>query len=215
MKGISNGVYHERLAKRSGFKIIIGVDEVGRGPLAGPVVVAAVNLKSFKFKERIADSKQLTARQRVRAFDEISQKGVYGIGVVYEDAIDTIRIAQATQRAAEAAVRKLLANLIKPRPSFKNTFLLLDGALRLDLGYPSKEIIGGDRKSLSIASASIIAKVFRDQIMEFYDRLYPRYGFKFHKGYGTAKHIAKIVRYGLCSIHRKTFCRSALKNYEV
>jgi ribonuclease HII len=207
MRGISNGVYHERLAKRNGFKIVIGVDEVGRGPLAGPVVVAASWLHTWAFKERITDSKKLSALERQRAFDEIKKKGAYGIGVVYEDAVDAINITQAAKRAADVAVSTLISQLKTLHPSFQNTFLLFDGSLSSSLGYFSKEIIGGDGKSLSIASASIIAKVFRDQMMEFYDALYPRYGFKDHKGYGTRMHLKNISRFGLCSIHRKTFCR--------
>jgi len=199
-------LYHERLAKRNGSKIVIGIDEVGRGPLAGPVVVAAVWLHASSFKERVTDSKKLSALQRQRAFDEIKKKGAYGIGVVYEEAIDAINIAQAARRAADVAVSRLISQLKILHPSFQNTFLLFDGSLSSSLRYPSKEIIGGDGKSLSIASASIIAKVFRDQMMEFYDTLYPRYGFKSHKGYGTRMHLENISRFGLCPIHRKTFC---------
>lgn len=203
-------LYHERLAKKKGFRVIIGVDEAGRGPLAGPVVVAAVCLKGFKFKERIDDSKKLTRLQRDRAFAEIVRNAFYGVGIVNEEGVDTLNISGATKFAVEAAISRLVRQLKEPRPSVKNTILLLDGLLDSDSGFTFKEIIGGDGKSLSIASASIIAKVFRDRIMDFYDFVYPRYGFKDHKGYGTKRHFKNIVRHGLCPIHRKTFCKAFL-----
>jgi ribonuclease HII len=200
---------HERQAQRKGFTVVIGIDEVGRGPLAGPAVVAAVYLKSFKFKAVIDDSKKLTPAARNIAFHEIVAKSVYGVGVINEGAVDTIRITRALTFAADAAVAKVLRKVKKPRPTTKkNTFLLFDGALSSDLGYPSKNIIGGDGKSLSIAAASIVAKVVRDRMMVIYDNVWPQYGFRQHKGYGTRRHREVIARLGLCPIHRRTFCRS-------
>jgi ribonuclease HII len=200
-------LYYERHAKRKGFSVIVGVDEAGRGPLAGPVVVAAVSLKSFKFKNRIDDSKKLTALQRENAFFEIIKKSDFGIGVMNETAIDAVNISGAVRLALDNAVMQLFKRLKKPRPSFKNTILLLDGRLRSSLGYSSKEIIGGDARSLSIAAASIIAKVLRDRIMGIFDKVHPQYGFNAHKGYGTRKHFERLARFGLSPIHRATFCK--------
>lgn len=200
-------LYYERQANKKGYTIIIGADEAGRGPLAGPVVVAAVHLKSFKFKGRVDDSKKLTEAQRNNTFVEIVKKSHFGIGIISENVIDDINISKAASLAVDDAVLKLLSFLKKPRPTFKNTILLLDGTLNSSLPYVSKEIIGGDGLSFSIACASIVAKVVRDRIMQIYDRIYPQYGFGRHKGYGTKKHMENIGRYGLSPIHRKTFCR--------
>ncbi|MFH0941355.1 MAG: ribonuclease HII [Candidatus Omnitrophota bacterium] len=200
-------LYHERHAKAKGYSIIVGVDEAGRGSLAGPVVVAAVCLKSFKFKNRVDDSKRLTALQRENAFFEIIKKSYFGIGVMNETAIDAVNISGAVKLALDNAVSQLLKRLKKPRPSLKNTILLLDGRLCSGLGYSSKEIIGGDARSLSIAAASIIAKVFRDRIMGIFDKVHPKYGFGVHKGYGTKKHFERLARFGLSPIHRQTFCK--------
>lgn len=200
-------LYHERQAGKKGYSIIIGADEAGRGPLAGPVVAAAVHLKSFKFKGRVDDSKKLSEAQRNNTFAEIVKKSVFGIGVISENVIDDINIAKAASLAVDGAVLKLLSFLKKPKPTFKNTILLLDGTLNSSLPYVSKEIIGGDHLSFSIACASIVAKVVRDRIMQIYDRIYPQYGFGRHKGYGTKKHLENIGRYGLSAIHRKTFCQ--------
>lgn len=199
--------YHECKAKKNGFSIVIGVDEAGRGPLAGPVVVAAVVLKTHKFKGRIDDSKKLKIEERHKALDEIFKKSWWGIGVINEGAIDDINIARATHLAVDTAISQLLKRLKKPRPNLKNTLLLLDGTLRSSLPFQAKEIIGGDGKSLSIAAASIIAKVIRDRIMVLYDKVYPQYGFGIHKGYGTKKHLEHIARFGLSPIHRRTFCQ--------
>lgn len=199
-------LYHERRARKNGSRIIIGVDEAGRGPLAGPVVVAAVYLKTFNFKNYIDDSKKLSSKERSTAFLEIAEKSVFGIGIINEGAIDAINILEAARLGVDNAVSGLVLRIRRPRPTRKNTFLLLDGTLRSRLPYPSKEIIGGDGKSLSIAAASIVAKVIRDRIMEIYSRIYPQYGFDIHKGYGTRRHLENIARHGLSPIHRKTFC---------
>jgi len=199
-------LYHERLAKKNGYSIIIGADEVGRGSLAGPVVVAAVFIKKFKFKNRIDDSKKLTPVQRERAFFEIARQSVFDIGVMNEEAVDRINVSRAAALALDQAVAKLLSRLRAPKPTFKNTFLLLDGRLHSSLPYRSKEIVGGDSLSLSIAAASIIAKVLRDRMMVVYHRIYPVYDFAAHKGYGTQRHRENIEKYGLSPLHRKTFC---------
>lgn len=200
----------EDTARKNGYSIIIGVDEAGRGPLAGPVVVGAVYLKSFKFKARIDDSKKLSSHQRQAAFFEIVEKADYGVGVINEWVIDHINIANAVRFALDRAVEKLLARRAPARPSLSDTFLLMDGALRSGLPYASKTIIGGDGLSLSIACASIVAKVIRDRIMNIYHCVYPAYGFGSHKGYGTKTHMDNIYQCGLSPIHRRTFYHGGL-----
>lgn len=196
----------ERRAKKDGYSVIVGIDEAGRGPLAGPVVAAAVSLETFSFKNRIDDSKKLTADQRERAFAEIRTKAVFGVGVVSEKIIDRINIAQAANKAVDTAVSRLVFRLKEQKRDLEKILLLLDGRLKSSLSYSSQEIIGGDGRSLSIAAASIIAKVVRDRLMVVYDRLYPLYGFSRHKGYGTSAHLQCIAEFGLSPIHRKTYC---------
>ncbi len=204
----------ENAAKKDGYSVIVGIDEVGRGPLAGPVVVGAVFLKEFAFKSRIDDSKKLTRLQRQAAFFEIIEKASYGIGIINEKAIDTVNIARAIELALDMAVLKLLERCAAYGPCVKNVFLLMDGSLRSSLPYASKVIVGGDHLSLSIACASIVAKVIRDRIMNIYHAVYPEYGFAFHKGYGTKGHRDCICSHGLSPIHRHTFCRRVVP-YEV
>ena len=170
---------HEKSLNSSGYSSIAGVDEAGRGPLAGPVVAGAVIIKNFKFKERIDDSKKLTAKSRERAYSEIMEKSIVGIGIIGEKTIDRINIYQATKRAMQIAVSNLR---IPP------DFVIVDGNMKIATKCPIKCIAGGDSKSLSIAAASIVAKVTRDRIMVEYDKLYPQYGFARHKGYGTRLH---------------------------
>lgn len=189
-------LYHERKARKAGYTLIAGIDEAGRGPLAGPVVAACVILKGTNFKHRIDDSKKLTYKSRLKAFDEIREKSIFGIGIVGERTIDKINIYHATVLAMEMAVRDLR---VSPE------CLLIDGRLRLDVPCEKICIIKGDTKSLSIASASIVAKVTRDRIMERYHKKYPHYGFKKHKGYGTKAHRDALTKYGPSPIHRTTF----------
>ena len=200
----------ERFAQADGFRWIIGIDEAGRGPLAGPVVASAVRLRSRDFTCPIRDSKKLSARQRENAFQEISEKADVGIGVIQEDVIDRINILRAAFAAMEAAVLDLvdkIAEEIRTSDTFMSqTCLLVDGN-RFDsaLPYSYRTLISGDSRSLSIASASIIAKVTRDRILMEYDRDFPQYGFRKHKGYPTREHKQAIARHGLCRVHRKTF----------
>ena len=189
-------LYHERKLTRQGKKQIAGIDEAGRGPLAGPVVAAAVILKNFRFKNRIADSKVLTRLSRERAYEEISRKAVIGIGIVGEKDIDRINILRASLHAMELAVYDL---------GVKPDHLLIDGNISPELPYPKTTIIKGESHSISIACASIIAKVTRDFIMSYYDILYPEYGFARHKGYGTKLHFLAIRRFGPSPIHRRSF----------
>ncbi|MFH1691360.1 MAG: ribonuclease HII [Candidatus Omnitrophota bacterium] len=200
----------EDAARKSGYSTIIGVDEAGRGPLAGPVVVGAVRLKSFNFQARIDDSKKLSSRQRQAAFLEIVEKADYGVGVINEWVIDQINIANAVKCALDRAVERLIARCVSDHCSLKDTFLLMDGSLRSGLPCASKTIIGGDGLSLSIACASIVAKVIRDRIMDIYHCVYPAYGFSSHKGYGTKTHMDSIYQCGFSPIHRRTFYHGGL-----
>ena len=187
---------HEKRARSKGFSLIAGIDEAGRGPLAGPVVASAVIIKDHSFNCEINDSKILTPKKRLLAYREIVKKAIIGIGIVSEEIIDTINIRQSTILAMEEAV-----NNLRTAPDI----LLIDGRLKLNFSYPQKHIIRGDSKSISIAAASIIAKVTRDSLMGEYHDIYPRYRFDRHKGYGTRFHIETIKKHGLSPIHRKTF----------
>jgi ribonuclease HII len=176
---------------------VAGVDEAGRGPLAGPVVAAAVVLPPDLVLPGIDDSKRLTPVRREEFFERIMNCAVgVGVGIESEAVVDEINILQATFRAMRSAIGKL---------DVPPECVLVDGWAILDLAWPQKAIIQGDRKSQCIAAASIIAKVTRDRIMVGYDRVYPMYGFARHKGYGTRRHVEAIQKHGLCPIHRRTF----------
>jgi ribonuclease HII len=192
---------YESKYKKLGYDRIIGIDEAGRGPLAGPVVAGAVWLKNTEFTHRIDDSKKLSPRQREAAYPEILANAVVGIGLVREETIDAINILQATTVAMERALQRLV-DRIQPQ---EKLCVFVDGTVRIKTVYPYVNIIHGDAKSLSIACASIVAKVVRDRIMAGFDRLYPQYGFVQHKGYGTALHRKRIVEFGISAIHRRSF----------
>ena len=196
-------LYYERKFRKKGFDSIIGVDEAGRGPLAGPVVAAAVILGNARLTSRIDDSKKLTSRQRDKAFLEITAKTVFGIGVINEQVIDRLNILQATRLAMENAIFSLIARLKNKKK--RNIHVLVDGTVMLDIKMPFTNIIRGDAKSKSIASASIVAKVTRDRIMSLYDKVYPQYGFIEHKGYPTQRHKTALRQFGPSLIHRKSF----------
>ena len=200
----------EDKTRKAGFNLIIGVDEVGRGPLAGPVVAAAVSLRKFDFSVPIRDSKKLTPLQREEAFREIYQRAYVGIGMISESVIDQTDILQATFFAMHNAVVNLIAWLPPAKTNQKNftqgICLLVDGnCFRSDLPYKFKTIIKGDEHVLSIACASIVAKVTRDRVLNMYHRVYPGYGFSQHKGYPTLGHKAAIRRLGPSLIQRRTF----------
>jgi ribonuclease HII len=186
----------ENKAWSKGYHSIAGIDEAGRGPLAGPVVACSVILKNFKFSTRIDDSKKLQPIARERACREIYSNAVVGIGIVAEDIIDKINIYNATILAME---RSILDLGIRP------DLLLVDGNIRLKFDIDQMAIINGDQKSLSIACASIVAKVTRDRLLSFYSDIFPGYGFSQHKGYGTKKHISAIGEKGFSPIHRRSF----------
>jgi len=188
---------HEREAYRRGFRLVSGIDEVGRGPLAGPVVAAAVGLPKSIRLPGVVDSKKLTSEQREDFDAKIRSRALaVGIGVVDNEEIDRINILQATFRAMMNAILEL-----KVEPDF----LLIDGPYQLPIQIEQKGIPQGDGLSISIAAASIVAKVYRDRLMCEFHEHYPQYGFDCHKGYATARHYEAIRRYGPCSLHRKTF----------
>lgn len=180
----------------NGINFIAGIDEVGRGPLVGPVVTAAVILPKDFYDERINDSKKLTEKKRELLYDVIMENAIsVGVGISSEDVIDEINILNATKRAMLEAVNNL---------NVKPEHLLID-AVKLNTDIPQTSIIKGDAKSESIAAASIIAKVTRDRMMIELDKIHPEYDFKHNKGYGTKKHIEAIRKYGIIKEHRKTF----------
>lgn len=202
----------KKLWKR-GIKYVVGLDEAGRGPLAGPVVAAAVlvnaNIKNqngksqFKIQNlRIDDSKKLSEKQREYFYGILTNHPQieWGVGIVSEKIIDKINILQATKLAMQKAYSNVLEN-------YGVSFLLIDGNFCLDTSIPQKSIIKGDAKVFSIAAASIIAKVTRDRIMQTMHKKYPQYNFAKHKGYGTAVHLAVLKKFGPCKIHRLTFAK--------
>ena len=192
----------EKKLWKQGFKFVVGLDEAGRGPLAGPVVAAAVMLnlkfknKNLKLLDEVNDSKKLSEKQREILFKILAdhEDVKWGIGIVSEKVIDKINILEASKLAMQKAIKKLDAD-----------YILIDGNFKIKFEGQQKSIIKGDQKVFSIAAASIIAKVTRDRIMDKLHKKYPQYGFNKHKGYGTALHIEMIKKYGPCKIHRKTF----------
>ncbi|MGX4685973.1 ribonuclease HII [Vagococcus sp. JNUCC 83] len=187
---------YEKSAKQQGYKVIAGIDEVGRGPLAGPVVAAAVILPDDFDGVGINDSKQLSLKKRESFFDKIMAEALsVGIGFVDQEMIDQVNIYEATKLAMIEAVNKL---------SISADYLLID-AMRLPIDIPQESIIKGDANSISIASASIIAKVTRDRLMVEYDKEFPGYGFAKNAGYGTKEHLKQLDKEGITPIHRKSF----------
>jgi ribonuclease HII len=181
---------------KEGYKLIAGVDEAGRGPLAGPVVASAVILYDTSFKCEINDSKKLSSINREKAYDEILGKAVVGVGIVDEKTIDDINIYWATIKAMQIAISNL-----KIPPDF----VIVDGKVKFPSKCPVKAIVKGDSRSLSIAAASIIAKVTRDRIMLDYHDQYPQYNFKQHKGYPTRDHKKALKVHGPSPIHRRSY----------
>ncbi|MDM8128227.1 ribonuclease HII [Paraclostridium benzoelyticum] len=185
-----------------GYTYIGGIDEAGRGPLAGPVVAAVVVFKPGTKIEGINDSKKLSEAKRDELFDIIRDQALdYGIGIVQREEIDEYNILNATYMAMKKAI-----NCLKKTPDY----LLVDAAHVPDVSIDQKSIIKGDSKSISIAAASILAKVTRDSIMYEYDKMYPEYGFASHKGYGTDQHYKAIREHGITTIHRRSFLKNIL-----
>ena len=197
----------ERKAHGCGYRFIAGIDEAGRGPLAGPVVAAAVILPPGYEDPEIIDSKKLSPGHRGRLYETIARDAVsVGIGVVEAPVIDAVNILQATLAAMKEAVLALFP---------QSDYLLIDGLNRIDLGTPQETIISGDSRSLSVAAASIIAKVSRDRMMEMYHRQFPQYNFLRNKGYGTREHREAILKYGRSKIHRRSFRVSGIDDLPV
>ncbi len=189
--------YFERMYSLRGYEKIAGVDEVGRGPLAGPVVAAAVILPKEGIEERLFDSKMISSKKREDLYGPILAKALgVGIGVIGPEEIDLLNIHQATLKAMILAVQDL---------SIAPDFILIDGLQNLKLPVSQKPIPKGDRLSNSIAAASIVAKVTRDRMMLEWHEKYPQYNFARHKGYGTKEHRKAIETFGVCELHRKTF----------
>lgn len=193
---------HERHARLEGYKDVAGVDEAGRGPLAGPVVAAACIIPEGVYFEGIDDSKKLSAEQREKLHKKIIENEdiVHAVELVDAAMIDQINILQATMRAMVGAVIKM-----KKKPDF----VLVDGNQVPKFGVPAQAIIDGDSLSQSIMAAAILAKCTRDKLMLEYHEKWPEYGFAQHKGYGTEKHLQALKLYGPCPIHRRTFKRVA------
>ena len=194
----------EKVFYNKGIEYIAGIDEAGRGPLAGPVVVASVIMPKDSMIEGVNDSKKVSEKKREKLYDIILEEAIsYGIGIIYQDEIDEINILQATKKGLTEAVEQMK---IKP------DLIMVDALTGIDtLGIPYQSIIKGDAKCYSISAASIIAKVTRDRIMREWDKVYPEYGFAAHKRYGTAKHIAALKEYGPCEIHRRSFIKHFVK----
>ena len=186
---------HER-----GFKNICGIDEAGRGPLAGPVVVAGVIMPEDSMIEGVNDSKKVSEKKRELLYDKIIEEAIsYSVAIIGQDVIDEVNILNATKQGVTEVIDGL---------DVKPDLILVDALEHINTrGIPYEPIIKGDAKCYNIAAASIIAKVTRDRIMREWDLIYPQYGFVNHKGYGTAKHIAAIREYGLCPIHRRSFTK--------
>ncbi|MBR1386675.1 MAG: ribonuclease HII [Bacilli bacterium] len=196
-KEIDNRIYEKEL-NNSGINFVAGVDEVGRGPLVGPVVTSCVVLPVNYTLDGLTDSKKLTKKQREKFYDIIMKDAVaVGIGIKDEDIIDEKNIYEATKLAMIESIRDC-------QKKTKIEHVLID-AMKLDIDIPTTSIIKGDLKSITISAASVIAKVTRDRMMEELDKFYPMYGFKDNKGYGTKKHIEAIEEYGIIKEHRKTF----------
>jgi ribonuclease HII len=194
----------EKILWQQGFKCVVGLDEAGRGPLAGPVVAAAVLIKpEFKILKGVKDSKKISEKKRDYFYKILTNNSQikWGIGIVSEKVIDEINILEATKLAMLTAIEDLKSNV---------DHLILDGNFEISSEIPQKSVIKGDVKVFSCSAAGIIAKVTRDRIMLKYDKKYPEYGFKRHKGYGTAAHIKTLCKIGPCPIHRKSFVYECL-----
>lgn len=193
----------EKEYREKGYELIGGIDEAGRGPLAGPVVAACVILPKDCLIEGVNDSKKISEKKREELYEEITQKAVaWGVGIMDNQVVDEINILNATRKAMKQAVDEL-----KVKPDF----IFIDAEKHVDTsGIPYLPIIKGDALSISIAAASIVAKVTRDRMMREYDKIFPCYGFEKHKGYGTKEHVKAIKENGISMIHRKTFCEKLI-----
>jgi len=198
MKKIEEEFYEKKI------ELIGGIDEAGRGPLAGPVVVACVIMPKDSMIEGVNDSKKVSEKKREKLYEEITKTAIsYEVGIIDQKEIDNINILNATKLGLTIAIKGLK---VKPE------FILVDALTNIDTcKIPYRSIVKGDAKCYCIACASIIAKVTRDRIMRQWAEVYPQYGFEKHKGYGTAMHIQAIKEYGLCPLHRHSFVKNILK----
>lgn len=196
LKRLENEIY-----KKENIKYICGIDEAGRGPLAGPVVVASVIMKPDSFIEGVNDSKKVSEKKREKLYEQIIDEAIsYSVGIINQDEIDKINILNATKKGVTESIQGL---------EIKPDRILVDALNNIDTcGVPYISIVKGDAKCYVVAAASIIAKVTRDRIMRQWDEIYPQYGFIKHKGYGTAMHIEAIKEYGLCPLHRRSFTKN-------
>lgn len=192
---------YENDLRNKGYKYICGIDEAGRGPLAGPVVVASVIMPANSIIEGINDSKKVSEKKREKLYDLILEEAIsYGVGIIGQDEIDEINILNATKKGLTMSLQELTQ---------KPDLIIVDALTHIDtLGIPYESIIKGDAKCYSISAASIIAKVTRDRIMREWDKVYPQYGFAQHKGYGTSAHINAIKEFGPCPLHRRSFIKN-------
>ena len=192
---------YENDLRNKGYKYICGIDEAGRGPLAGPVVVASVIMPAKSIIEGVNDSKKVSEKKREKLYDLILEEAIsYGVGIIGQDEIDEINILNATKKGLTMSLQELTQ---------KPDLIIVDALTHIDtLGIPYESIIKGDAKCYSISAASIIAKVTRDRIMREWDKVYPQYGFAQHKGYGTSAHINAIKEFGPCPLHRKSFIKN-------
>ena len=207
LKKVENELYAQK-----NIKYIAGIDEAGRGPLAGPVVVACCLMPKDSMIEGVNDSKKVSEKKREKLYELITQEAIsYGVGIIGQKEIDEINILQATKKGLTIAIKEMEKKLAE-NPELgvnKPDAILVDALTKIDTdGIPYKSIIHGDAISYSIACSSIIAKVTRDRIMRQWDKVYPEYGFAKHKGYGTAEHIQAIKKYGLCPLHRISFTKN-------
>lgn len=194
---------YEKELITGGYRYICGVDEVGRGPLAGPVVCAAVIMPLDNLVDGVDDSKKLSRKKRAYLSDRILNVAVaYSVCRIEPQTIDEINILEATKLCMKNAIESL---------EIKPDFVITDGNMRLDIEIPQKSIVKGDVLSYTIGAASIVAKEYRDRIMEEYDETYPEYAFAENKGYGTKKHIEGIEKFGLCPVHRRSFTKKWTK----
>ena len=188
---------------KQGILTVCGIDEAGRGPLAGPVVVACAMMKPDSMIEGVNDSKKVSEKKREKLYDLIIQEAIsYSVAIIGQDVIDEINILNATKKGVTQVVDEL---------EIKPDLIVIDALEHINTrGIPYESIIKGDAKCYNISAASIIAKVTRDRIMRQWHEIYPQYGFIAHKGYGTAKHMEAIREYGLCPIHRKSFTKNII-----
>lgn len=201
LERLTNLKQMEKDLYKKGFKKICGIDEAGRGPLAGPVVIAGVIMPEDSIIEGVNDSKKVSEKKREKLYDLILEEAIsYSVAIIGQDIIDDINILNATKQGVTQVVEGL---------DIKPDLIIVDALTHINTkGIPYESIIKGDAKCYNIAAASIIAKVTRDRIMRQWDEIYPQYGFIAHKGYGTARHIAAIKECGLCPIHRRSFTKN-------